>query len=90
MSENVPLDMCAQRRFRSVCAFAQTEYMQTDQNLHWAHYGQPRMQRLFMRTTKINQTARMHRLICVRWPDAHVRKYNFSRCGSNIFVFKVA
>ena len=33
-SENVLLDMCAQRRFRSACAFAQS-----DQNLHWAHFG---------------------------------------------------
>ena len=31
--ENVVLDMCAQRRFRSDCA-----YMQSDQNLHWAHF----------------------------------------------------
>ena len=33
MSENIPSDMCAQRRFRSACAFAQS-----DQNLHWAHF----------------------------------------------------
>ena len=31
MSENVLSDICAQRRFRSACAFAQS-----DQNLHWA------------------------------------------------------
>ena len=31
-SENVPLDMCAQRRFRSACSFEQS-----DQNLHKAH-----------------------------------------------------
>ena len=30
-SENVSSDMCAQRRFRSDCAFTQS-----DQNLHWA------------------------------------------------------
>ena len=33
-SENVPSDMYARRRFRSDCAFAQS-----DQNLHWAHFG---------------------------------------------------
>ena len=33
MSENVPSDMCAQRRFRSDCAMAQS-----DQNPHWAHF----------------------------------------------------
>ena len=33
-SENVPSDMCAQQRFRSDCAFAQS-----DQNLRWAHSG---------------------------------------------------
>ena len=34
MSENLPPVMCAQRRFRSACAFAQS-----DQNLHWALFG---------------------------------------------------
>ena len=38
-SENVPLDMCAQQRFRSACAFAQS-----DQNLHWPLFRYPRMQ----------------------------------------------
>ena len=33
MSENVPSDMCAQRRFKSTCAFSQS-----DQNLHWVHF----------------------------------------------------
>ena len=33
-SENVPSDMCAQRRFRSACAFAQT-----DPNLRLMHFG---------------------------------------------------
>ena len=32
------LNRCAQRRFRSACAFAQS-----DQNLYMAHFGQPRM-----------------------------------------------
>ena len=31
-SENVPVDICAKRRFRSACAFAQY-----DQNLLWTH-----------------------------------------------------
>ena len=33
-SENIPLDIRAQRRMRSACACAQS-----DQNLHWAHFG---------------------------------------------------
>ena len=33
-SENVPLDICAQERFRSACAFAQP-----DLNFHWASFG---------------------------------------------------
>ena len=33
-SGNVTKDMCAQRRFRSACVFAQA-----DQNLHWVHLG---------------------------------------------------
>ena len=40
--------MCAKPRFRSACAIAQS-----DQNLHWAHFGEPRLQRFFMRTKKI-------------------------------------
>ena len=36
MSENVPSDISAQRRFRSACAFAQS-----DLNLRWAHFGKP-------------------------------------------------
>ena len=32
--KNVPLDMCTQRRFRSDCAFAQS-----DQNLRCVHFG---------------------------------------------------
>ena len=33
-SENVPSDTCAQRRFRSACAFAQS-----DQNIHWVQFA---------------------------------------------------
>ena len=36
-SENVPAVICAQRMFRSACAFAQS-----DQNLHWAHFDRER------------------------------------------------
>ena len=35
--ENLPSDMCGLRRF--ICAFARS-----DQNLHWPHFGLPRMQ----------------------------------------------
>ena len=45
-SENVPSVMCAQRRFRSACAFAQS-----DQNLHCAHFWKTRMKRFFTLTT---------------------------------------
>ena len=45
--ENVPSDKCSQRRFRLACAFAQS-----DQNLHWAHFGETRMQGFFMRKAK--------------------------------------
>ena len=37
----------AQRRFRSACAFAQS-----DQNLHWAHFRYPRMKSFIMSTTE--------------------------------------
>ena len=46
-SENVRSDMCAQRRLRSACVFAQP-----DQNIHWTHFGQPGVQSFFLRTTK--------------------------------------
>ena len=32
MSENVPLDICVQSRFRSSCAFAKS-----DRSFHWVH-----------------------------------------------------
>ena len=38
MSENVPSDMCAQRKFRSACVFAQS-----DQNLLRVHFGYPKI-----------------------------------------------
>ena len=47
MSENESSDMYAQRRFRLACAFAQS-----DQNLHLAHFGLPRMQSVFMLTDR--------------------------------------
>ena len=46
-SKYVTLDMRAQRRFWSAYALAQS-----DQNLHWAHVGYPRMQTFFKRITK--------------------------------------
>ena len=33
MLENIPSDMCARQRFKSVCAFTQS-----DLNLHWAKF----------------------------------------------------
>ena len=78
MLENVPSDRCAQRRFRSACAFAQS-----DQNLHWAHFGKPRMQSFFMRSAKT-----LIRL-CIRavWFECtlstHFSRYVFWRRGLN-------
>ena len=37
-------------------------FEQSDHNLHWAHFGQPRMQRLFMQTTKTDGTVMMCRV----------------------------
>ena len=64
--------MCVQRKFRSACAFAQS-----DQNPHWAHFGWILMQSFFMRTTKT-----LIRLGgCAGWSEsplgAHVRRYGF-------------
>ena len=58
--ENVPLDTCTRWRFRSACAFAQS-----DQNLHWVHFDLPRMQSIIMRTTKTDQNILIRRLILV-------------------------
>ena len=55
-------------------------FAQSDQNLHWAHIGQLRMQSIFMRKTLII----LHG--CAGWFEsslgAHVQRYIFSRCGS--------
>ena len=76
MLGTVHLDMCAQRRFRSACAFAQS-----DQNLLWTHFGYQIIQSFFMRTAKTLIGLR-------RWPGwfesssgTHMRKYVFSYCG---------
>ena len=45
-SENMPSDMCAQRWFRSACTF-----VQSDQNIHWEHFGRARMQSFFRQVT---------------------------------------
>ena len=59
-SENVPLDMCAQRRFRSVCASAQS-----DLNLYWAHWIARDATFVHADNDDFEETARMRRLIWV-------------------------
>ena len=49
--------MCAKRRFRSACAFAQS-----DQNLHGAHFCIAKDAKKIIRTTKTDQTPRMRML----------------------------
>ena len=52
---NIPLDTCAQRRFRSDCAFAQS-----DQNPHRTQFGWPRMQIFFIRLVRISEGMDSH------------------------------
>ena len=68
VSENVLSDMCAQRKFRSDSAFAQSDW-----NIHWMHFGWPRIQRFFMGTTNILITAEVD--LSLPWARAHVRRY---------------
>ena len=69
--------MCTHQRFGSHCAFAQS-----DQNPHWAHFGYPRVQSFFMRTTMTLIRLRG----CAGWSEsslgAHARRYVFSCCDS--------
>ena len=94
---------------------------QSDQNLHWAHFEQPRLRSFFffclnifylykftfsstnhtvlisntfiqiglrsffMQTLKINQTARMCRLVWVYW--VQVSEGTFPQCGGSFFFF---
>ena len=71
MSENVPSDMCVQRRFRSTCAFTQSYT-----KLHCAHF--------FMWTTKtlirLSGCADWFESSL----DAHFKGYLFSRFGSYV------
>ena len=73
--ENIPSDMCARRRFRSACAF-----VQSDQNPPWAQFGLWRMQIFFMRTTKTLIRLVIRRLMSSL--GAHLSRYVFSSCGS--------
>ena len=60
-SENIPSFMCAQRRFRSACAFAQA-----DQNLHWTHFGIAKDTRFLHADYEHSDlTARMCRMIWI-------------------------
>ena len=56
---NIPSDVCAQRRFRSACAYAQA-----DQNLRWALFWIAKDAKfvLYADIKDADQTARMHRL----------------------------
>ena len=85
---------CVQRRFRSACAFGQS-----DQNLYWTHFEQPMMQSFLLRTTKTDQTARMRKLIWVfvectfqevRFPsyDSYVDRYWQDRSDPVSILYK--
>ena len=57
------------------------------QNLNYAHFGQPRMQRVFMRTTKTDESARG----CASWFEsslgATVSRYIFfSQAETHILI----
>ena len=71
--------MCVQRRFRSACAFAQT-----DQKLHQPHFRKPRMQSFFMWTTKTLIRLRG----CAGWSESllgtHVRR-SISDIAAHLF-----
>ena len=60
--------MYPQQRYRSAC-----EFLQSDENLHWAHLWWPRMQSSFMRTIKTDQTVQMCRLIWVFIGSTYVK-----------------
>ena len=78
--KNLPSDMCAQKRFRSPCALAQSK-----QNIHRPHFGLPRMQRFFIRTTKILIRLRDCIVLFESSLSAHVRRYVCSWCGSVLY-----
>ena len=84
MSENVPSDMCAQRRFKSTCAFSQS-----DQNLHWVHFLIAKDQRFFMRTTSTlirppGRTCQKVRFLKLRLRCLYVSVY--TRLIWNLFI----
>ena len=71
------LDLCVQRRFRSACAFAQS-----DQNLHWALFWIAKDTKCLRAGNKnSDQTARMQSGFESSLGD-HLRRYVFSRFGS--------
>ena len=74
--------MGAQGRFRSDCAF-----VQSDQNLPWAPFGQPKIQPFFTWTMKSltrlrGCTGGLESLL-----GASVGRYVCLRCDSNLFFF---
>ena len=74
------LCMCAQRRFRSDCAFAQS-----DLNLRWEHFEFLRMQNFFTRTMQIWSdctNAQTGLSLCC----AHLSEGTFSHVEVQIFI----
>ena len=82
MSENIPSDLCAQRRLRSACGFSQS-----DQNSWRILDRQGGKVSLHANNEDSDQSARMHRLISVGRTCQKVRCLATVACGSYIFVF---
>ena len=83
--ENVPSDMCAQRRLKSACASAQS-----DQSLRW-----PLEETLYPSLSKTRPAKILIRVReCAVWSEsslgAHVRRYVFWRCESYYFSAMMA
>ena len=74
---NVPSDMFTQRRFRSACAFAQS-----DKSLRWANLRKPRMQSFLMRKTKPAEAD-----LSFRW--AHMSEGTISHVAAQIELKRV-
>ena len=85
MPETVPLDMCAQGRFRSDCANAQS-----DQNLHWAHYQGCKVSSCVQGRLCRSDCANAQANRGIRW--AHMSKdtfFDFADWLLSLFVYRI-
>ena len=65
----------------NICFGRKLSTLFTNQNLHWTHFGQPRMQTFFMRPIKTEQTVNVRADLGHLWAHRSEDMFSFSSCS---------